>query len=185
MFNATRNVTNVPQDTSLSSKEKNLNFTYQIGKPHRLFLSPNVFVHAGITLAPNISISIHKTFHENCVLQQDSPVVYRERITKTSTHQVSGIMRHSQKKLITFLFFWEKEGHRWKKLSEEPGELNAAITEQKEIKSDIGTHEKQLAEVERGMKLRPSLRPQRAQESEGSPNHVQKQDGLNISKESY
>ena len=173
MSNAVPNIAGTPQDTDLSSREQDLAFICQLGKPDPLFLSPEVFIHAGITSAPKTSASIHHALHKNCVLEQNSPTVHTERITKNFPNQLSGITSHAQKKLINFLFFWEEEGHRWKKLIEELEELKMAIAEEKRVGGDISTYEKRLAEVEGEMRLRPSLRSQRAQESEGLANYVQ------------
>lgn len=163
MSNAVPNVASAPQDTNLSSREQDLAFTYQMGEPNPLFLSPDVFIHAGITSAPKMSASIHKALHRNSILDQDSPMVHTEKITKNFANQVPGITSHAQKKLINFLFFWEEEGHRWKKLTGELEELKAAIAEEEEeAGGNVRIYEKRLAEVEGEMKLRPSLRSQRA-----------------------
>jgi hypothetical protein len=174
MSNAVPNIAGTPQDTDLTIREKDLAFVHQLSQPDPLVLSPEVFAHAGITSEQKISATLHKALLKNGVLEQDSPTVHTERITKNFANQVSGITSHAQKKLINFLFFWEEEGQRWKKLLGELEELNIVMAEKKESEGDVGTYEKRLAEVEGEMRLRPSLRSQQAQNSAQLPGYDQK-----------
>jgi hypothetical protein len=171
MSNAVPNIAGAPQDTGLSTREEDLAFLHQLGQPDPLVLSPEVFAHAGITSEPRISGSIHKALLKNGVLGQGSPTVHTENITKNFANQVPEITSHAQKKLINFLFFWEEEGQRWKKLI---GELEVVIAEEKENGGNVGTYEKRLAEVEGEMRLRPSLRSQQAQADAQLPGYLQK-----------
>ncbi|XPS80188.1 hypothetical protein M3J09_012149 [Ascochyta lentis] len=174
MSNAVPNIVGASQDTELSSHEQDLAFIHQLGEPDPLVLSPEVFAHAGITSALKISTAIYKALLKNGVLEQNSPILHTERITKNFANQVSGITSHAQKKLVDFLFFWEEEGQRWKKLIGELEELRVVIAEEKESGGNVGTYEKRLAEVEGEMRLRPSLRSQHAQHNQDLPAYVQK-----------
>lgn len=174
MSNAVPNIAGAPQDTDLSSREQDLAFVHQLGEPDPIVLSPGVFAPAGITSSPKISATVHKNLLKNGVLEQDSPTVHTEKITKNFANQVPGITSHAQKKLINFLFFWEEEGQRWKKLIGELEELRVVIAEEKENGGNFGTYEKRLAELEGAIRLRPSLRSQQAQDNEGLPGYVQK-----------
>ncbi|KAJ4343709.1 hypothetical protein N0V95_006539 [Ascochyta clinopodiicola] len=171
MSNAVPNIAGAPQDTELSSREQDLAFVHQLGEPDPLLLSKEVFAHAGITSSPKTSATVHKALLKNSVLEENSPTVHTERITKNFANQVPGITSHTQKKLINFLFFWEEEGQRWKKLIGELEELRVVIAEERESGGNVGTYEKRLAEVEGEMRLRPSLR---SQENHELPGYVQK-----------
>ena len=173
MSNAVPNIAGTPQDTELSTHEEDLAFLHQLSQPDPLTLSPEVFAHAGIASEPRVSTSIHKALNKNGVLEQASPAVHTDKITKNFANQVPGITSHAQKKLINFLFFWEEEGQRWKKLRGELEELKVVIAEEKESGGSIGTYEKRLAEVEGEMQLRPSLRSQQAQENAQLPSYGQ------------
>lgn len=174
MSNTVPNIAGAPRDTDLSTQEEDLAFIFQLGQADPLLLSPEVFAHAGITSEPKVSASIHKALIKNGVLEQTSPTVHTENITKHFANQVPGITSHAQKKLINFLFFWEEEGQRWKKLLGESEELRVVIGEERESGGDVGTYEKRLAEVEGEMKLRPGLRSQQAQESAQLPGYGQR-----------
>lgn len=173
MNNAVPNLAGAPQDTNLSSREEDLAFIHQLGQPNPLVLSPDVFAHAGITPEPKVSRSIHKALLKNQVLVQGLPTVHTENITKNFANQVADITSHAQKKLINFLFFWEEEVQRWKKLIGELEELKVVIAEEKESGGNVGTYEKRLAEVEGEMRLRPSLRSQQAQANAQLPGYPQ------------
>ena len=174
MSNTVPNIAGAPQDTDLSTREEDLAFIHQLGQPDPLVLSPEVFAHAGITSEPKISVSVHKALLKNGVLEQRSPTVHTENITKNFANQVPGITSHAQKKLINFLFFWEEEGQRWKKLIGELEELKVVIAEERDSGGNVGTYEKRLAEVEGEMRLRPSLRSQQAQADVQLPGYPQK-----------
>ncbi|KZM21239.1 uncharacterized protein EKO05_0011537 [Ascochyta rabiei] len=167
MSNAVPSIAGASQDIDLSGCEPDLAFMYQLSEPDPLLLSPGVFAHAGITSAPKISAAVYKALLKNGVLEQNSPTVHTERITKNFANQVSGITSHAQKKLINFLFFWEEEGQRWKKLVGELEELRAVIIEERESGGNVGTYEKRLAEVEGEKRLRPSLRSKENHELPG------------------
>lgn len=155
-------------------REEDLAFIHQLGEPDPLVLSPEVFAHAGIASEPKTSASVHKALLKNGVLEQGSPTVHTEKITKNFANQVPGITSYAQKKLINFLFFWEEEGQRWKKLIGELEELKVVISEEKESGGNVGTYEKRLAEVEGEMRLRPSLRSQQAQANAQLPSYGQR-----------
>ncbi|KAF1354321.1 hypothetical protein EJ07DRAFT_133106 [Lizonia empirigonia] len=174
MSNAIPNIAGAPQDVELSTRAQDIAFMHQLGEPDPLVLSPQVFYHAGITSATKTSATIHKALLKNGVLELGSPTVHTEKITKHFANQVPGITSHAQKKLINFLFFWKEESWRWKKLIGELEELKIVIAEEKGSGRNFGTYEKRLAEVEGEMRLRPSLRSQQAQETEGLPGYVQK-----------
>ncbi|KAF3041032.1 hypothetical protein E8E11_004148 [Didymella keratinophila] len=174
MSNTVPNIAGASQDTDLSTREEDLAFIHQLGQPDPLVLSSEVFAHAGITSELKISGSIHKALLKNGVLEQGSPTVHTENITKNFANQVPGITSHAQKKLINLLFFWEEEGQRWKKLIGELEELKIVIAEERESGGNIGTYEKRLAEVEGEMRLRPSLRSQQAQANAQLPGYPQK-----------
>ena len=174
MSNAVPNIAGTPQNTELSAHEEDLAFLHQLSEPNPLILSPEVFAYANITSEPRISASIHKALIKNGVLEQASSAVHTDKITKNFANQVPGITSHAQKKLINFLFFWEEEGQRWKKLRGELEELKVVIAEEKESGGNIGTYEKRLAEVEGEMQLRPSLRSQQAQENAQLPGYGQR-----------
>ena len=173
MSNAVPNIAGTPQNTELSAHEEDLAFLHQLSEPNPLILSPEVFAHANITSEPRISASIHKALIKNGVLEQASSAVHTDKITKNFANQVPGITSHAQKKLINFLFYWEEEGQRWKKLRGELEELKVVIAEEKESGGNIGAYEKRLAEVEGEMQLRPSLRSQQAQENAQLPDYGQ------------
>lgn len=173
MSNAVPNFAGAPQDTDLSPREEDLAYLHQLSEPDPLILSPHVFAHAGITSEPKISASIHKALIKNGVLEQGSPTVHTDKITRNFANQVPGITSHAQKKLINFLFFWEEEGQRWRKLSGELEGLKVVIAEEKESGGNVGTYEKRLAEVEGEMQLRPSLRAQQVQENAQLPGYDQ------------
>ncbi|KAJ4314349.1 hypothetical protein N0V94_006509 [Neodidymelliopsis sp. IMI 364377] len=172
--NAVPNIAGAPQDTELSSHEQDLVFTHQLGEPDPLILSPQAFLHAGITSAPKVSASIHKALIKNGVLEDNSPTVHTQAITRNFAHQLSNITSHAQKKLINFLFFWEEEGQRWRVLIEELEELRIVTAAERESGGNVGTYEKRLAELEGAMRLRPSLRSREAQGREALPDYVQK-----------
>ena len=174
MSNAVPNIAGAPQNTDLSTREEDLAFIHQLDQPDPLVLSPEVFTHAGVTSEPKISASIHKALIKNGVLEQSSPIVHTEKITKNFANQVPGITSHAQKKLINFLFFWEEEGQRWRKLSGESKELKVVIAGEKESGGNVGMYEKRLAEVEGELKLPPSLRSKQARESAQLPGDGQK-----------
>ena len=174
MSNAVPNIAGPPQDTDLSAKEEDLAFIHQLGQLDPLVLSPEVFAHAGITSETKVSATVHKALLKNGVLEQDSATIHTERITKNFANQVPGITSHAQKKLINFLFFWEEEGQRWKKLIGELKELKVVIAEEKESGGDVGTYEKRLAEVEGEIRLRPGLRSQEAQDNVQLPGYGQR-----------
>lgn len=171
--NAVPSIAGAPQGIDLSHREEDLAFLHQLGEAEFLVLSPEVFAHAGITSETRISASIHKALLKDGVLEQGTPAVHTEKINKNFANQVPGITSQAQKKLINFLFFWEEEGQRWRKLSGELEELKVVIAEEKESGGDVGTYEKRLAEVEGQMQLRPSLRTQQAQENSLLPEYVQ------------
>ena len=172
--NAFPNVAGAPQDTELSSREQDVVFMHQLGELDPLVLSPQAFLHAGITAVPKTSASIHKSLLKNGVLEENSHVVNTRAITKNFAHQLSMITSHAQKKLVNFLFFWEEEGHRWKVLIGELEELGIVIAAEKDSGGNVGTYEKRLAEVEGMMKLRPSLRSKQAKENDALPEYGQK-----------
>jgi hypothetical protein len=174
MSNASPVLAGAPQDIELSSREQDLVFTHQLGEPDPLILSPQVFLHAGITSASKTSASIHKALLKNGVLEKDSSVVNTGAITRNFPNQLSIITSHAQKKLINLLFFWEEEGQRWKGLIGELDELRIVIDAEKETGGNVGTYEKRLAEVEGMMRLLPSLRSKQAKEDEALPEYVQK-----------
>jgi hypothetical protein len=161
-----------PQDTELSSCEQDLVFINQLGESDPLILSPQAFLHAGITSAPRTSASIHAALLKNGVLEKDSPAVHTQAITRNFAHQLSSITSHAQKKLINFLFFWEEEEQRWKVLIGELEELRVVIEAERENGGDVGTYEKRLAELEGMVKLRPSLRSKQVQENAALPEYV-------------
>lgn len=171
MSNAVPNIAGAPQDTDLSTREEDLAFIHQLGELKPLILSPDVFSHAGITSNAKTSASIHKALLKNGVLEHNSQVLHTDKITKNFANQVPEITSHAQKKLINFLFFWEEEGQRWRKLDGEAEELRVVIAEEKESGGDVGTYEKRLAEVEGQMQLRPSLRSPQAQQNPQLPGY--------------
>lgn len=173
MSNAVPNLAGATQNTELSSREEDLAFLHQLSQADALILSTDVFAHAGVTIEPKISTSIHKALIKNGVLEQDSPAVHNDKITKNFANQVPNITGHAQKKLINFLFFWEEECHRWRKLSGELQELKVVIAEEAAAGGSVGTYEKRLAEVEGQMQLRPSLRVQQVQSDLQLPSYEQ------------
>ena len=174
MSNAVPNLAGVSPDTELSSREEDLSFLHQNSQEDPLVLSADVFTHAGVTTESRVSASIHKALMKNGVLEQGSPTVHTDKITKNFANQVPGITSHAQKKLINFLFFWEEEGQRWRKLSGELQELKVVIAEERATGGNVGTYEKRLAEVEGELRLRPSLRAQQAQENVQLPIYGQR-----------
>ncbi|KAJ4986694.1 hypothetical protein SVAN01_07753 [Stagonosporopsis vannaccii] len=171
--NAVPNIAGTPQDIHLTSHEEDLAFLHQINEPDPFVLSSQVFTHAGITSEPKASASIHKALLKNGVIQQGPPYIHTDNITRNFANQVPGITSHAQKKLINFLFFWEEEGQRWRKLSGELEELKVVIAEERESGGNAGTYEKRLAEVEGEMRLRPSLRSHQAGENAQLPGYGQ------------
>ncbi|KAF3008432.1 hypothetical protein E8E13_002701 [Curvularia kusanoi] len=169
IWNTVPNLAGAPQDTDLSTQEEDLAFLHQLSEPEPLVLSADVFAHAGVTSETRISASIHKALIKNGVLEQGSPAVHTDKITKHFANQVPEITSHAQKKLINFLFFWEEEGQRWRKLQGEQEELKVVIAEEKGSGGNVGTYEKRLAEVEGEMQLRPSMRSRQAQENTQLP----------------
>lgn len=174
MSNAVPNLAGIPQDTNLTKREEDTAYLHQLSEPDPLVLSPEVFTHAGITAGSKTSASIHKALLKNGVLEQGSPTVHTEKITRNFANQVPGITSHAQKKLVNFLFFWEEEGQRWRKLSGELEELKVVIAEEQGSGGNVGTYEKRLAEVEGQMQLRPSLRSRQAQEGAQLPGYGQR-----------
>ena len=171
MSNAVPNIAGAPQDTDLSDHEKDLVFTYQIGEPEPLFLSPQAFLHAGITTSSRTSASVHKALLKNGVLREELPAINTSAISRNFAHELSIITSHAQKKLVNLLFFWEEEGYRWKKFAGEQEELKAVIDAEQSSGGTVGTYEKRLIEVEGMMKLRPSLRSEQERENETLPGY--------------
>jgi hypothetical protein len=166
MTNAVPNIAGAPQDTDLSPHEQDLVFTAQLGCSDPLVLDSLAFQHAGITASPKTSAAIHKALLKNGVLEPGKPAPNTGAITSNFAHELSIITSHAQKKLVNLLFFWEEEVQRWNVLIGELEELKVVIQAEKESGGAVGTYEKRLAEVEGGMRVRPSLRGQEKREEE-------------------
>lgn len=164
MSNAVPNIAGTPHGINLTSREEDLAFLHQLNEHNPFVLSPQVFTHAGITSESKISVSIYKALLKHGVLEQEPPYMHTDKITRNFANQVPGITSHAQKKLINFLFFWEEEGQRLRKLSGELEELKVVIAEEKEGGGNVGTYETRLAEVDGEMRLVPSLRSQQVRE---------------------
>jgi hypothetical protein len=156
--NSVPNLAGAPQDTDLSIHEQDRVFTHQLGEPDPLVLSPQAFLHAGITPSPKISAQIHAALLKNGVLEKEEKVVHTEKIGKRFAHELAMITSHAQKKVVNLLFWWEEEGQRWNKLIGELEELRVLVKEEKEVGGDVGTYEKRVAELEGEIRLRPGLR---------------------------
>jgi hypothetical protein len=169
--NAVPNIAGAPQDTDLSPKELDLVFVHQLGEPDPLVLSPQAFLHAGITSSPKVSSNIHTALLKNGVLVNGQKGVNTSAITKHFANQVAMVTSHAQKKLVNLLFWWEEEGQRWNKLIGELEELRVLVREEKEAGGDVGTYEKRVAELEGEIRLRPSLRGEAAKEQEELPEY--------------
>lgn len=174
LTNAVPNLASAPHDTNLSPQEQDLAFIHQLGQPDPLQLSPTVFAPAGITREESVSRAIHKALLKNGVLEPDAPTVHTQKITRHFANQVPGITSHAQKKLVNFLFFWEEECQRWRKLGGELEELEVVVAEERESGGDVGSYEKRLVELRGQMRLRPGLRSQKAQADVQLPGYTQK-----------
>jgi hypothetical protein len=169
--NSIPNLASAPQDTDLSPHEQDLVFTHQLGEPDPLVLSPQAFLHAGITSAPKISSQIHLALTKNGVLEKDSKVVHTDRIGKRFAHELAMITSHAQKKVVNLVFWWEEEGQRWNKLIGELEELRGLVQEEREAGGDVGTYEKRVAELEGEIRLRPSMRGEEKREGDVLPEY--------------
>jgi hypothetical protein len=158
MSNAVPNIAGAPQDTDLSAHEQDLVFTYQLTTADPLIIDPLAFQHAGITASHKTSAVIHKALLKNGVLKAGNPTLHTSAITSNFAHELSIVTSQAQKKLVNFLFFWEEEIQRWNVLIGEAEELKVVIAAEKESGGVAGTYEKRLAEVEGGLRVRPSLR---------------------------
>jgi hypothetical protein len=169
--NSVPNLAGTPQDTDLSIHEQDLVFTHQLGEPDPLVLSPQAFLHAGITSSPKISAQLHAALLKNGVLEKEEKVVHTEKIGKRFAHELAMITSHAQKKVVNLLFWWEEEGQRWNKLIGELEELRVLVKEGREVGGVVGTYEKRVAELEGEIRLRPGLRGEEKREGDVLPEY--------------
>ena len=108
MSNSIPNIAGAPQDTELSPKEMDLTFLHQLSLPDPLILSPQAFLHAGITSSPKTAAAVHKALLKNGVLEEGQKGVRTERIGKRFAHELAMVTSHAQKKVVNVLFWWEE-----------------------------------------------------------------------------
>jgi hypothetical protein len=182
--NSIPNIAGAPQDIDLSPSEIDLIFLHQLGEPDPLILSPQAFLHAGITSSPKTSAAVHKALLKNGVLVEGEKGVHTEKIGKRFTHELAMITSHGQKKVVNMLFWWEEEGMRWNKLIGELEELKVVVEQEKEAggegtvggyeKRTVGGYEKRAKKLEGEIRLRPSLRGQDKREGEVLPEYAER-----------
>jgi hypothetical protein len=137
LSNSIPNIAGAPHDTSLSPKEIDLTFLHQLSLPDPLVLSPQAFLHAGITSSPKTAAAVHKALLKDGVLEEGKKGVHTERIGRRFAHELAVVTSHAQKKIVNLLFWWEEEGQRWNKIIGELEELRGLVKEESESGGEV------------------------------------------------
>jgi len=151
---------NLLDDSELSPDKKDAVFRWQVGTSKPKKLDPCVFYIGGIcgpylrecrgstaeggsTLTDAVGAQSQSTI----ILEKlkslsiisshpDDFTVYTSRINRDLANRLAIISVHSQRKLVSMLFFWEEELVRWNLLEKEQDTINKMIAELKTLETD-------------------------------------------------
>lgn len=166
--NAVPNLAAAPRNDDLTFAEQDQLFEYQLGLPNPAQLSELSYFEGGITSSKPISGQIHAALLKNNVLSATSPAVKTTAITSKFAHQLPIISSFGQRKLVNLLFFWEEEQQRWRVLEEEK-EIETVLEAERSTGGAIETLETRLKELDGLVKLKPSMRSEKARDAEVLP----------------
>jgi hypothetical protein len=171
--NAVPNLAMAPQSYDITPPIQDAIFEYQLGEEDPLKLDPQAFVVASITSSKTVAAQVHRALVKNGILEQNSPVVNTNKVTKNFAHELACISSHAQKRLVNLLFFWEEEVMRFKVLKGEWEELKVVVQAEGEADAEakVGTYEKRMREINGLLRLKPSMRSEQARQDEVLPEY--------------